>query len=35
VVDTTKAEQAFDLRPTPLPVALRATLAWCREQPGA
>ena len=29
VVDTSKAERAFGLRPTPLDVALGETLAWC------
>lgn len=33
VVDTSKAQQAFGLRPTPLPEAICETLAWCRGQP--
>ncbi len=32
VVDTTKAQKAFGLVPTPLAQALRETLDWCRAQ---
>ncbi|GAB4396567.1 MAG: NAD-dependent epimerase/dehydratase family protein [Anaerolineales bacterium] len=32
VVDTSKAEKAFGLKPTPLNVAIRETLAWCKQQ---
>lgn len=31
IVDTRKAEAAFGWKATPLPEALRQTLAWCRE----
>jgi nucleoside-diphosphate-sugar epimerase len=31
VVDTSKAEKAFGLRPTPMKEAMRETLAWCKE----
>ncbi len=31
VLDTSRAEKAFDLKPTPLQTAIRETLAWCRE----
>lgn len=31
IVDTRKAEEAFGWKATPLPEALRQTLAWCRE----
>jgi nucleoside-diphosphate-sugar epimerase len=31
VVDTSKAEKAFGWKATPLPEAIRQTLAWCRE----
>lgn len=34
VVETTKAEKAFGLQPTPLPQAIHETLAWCRENVG-
>lgn len=30
VLDTSKAEKAFGLRATPLPQAIRETLAWCK-----
>jgi nucleoside-diphosphate-sugar epimerase len=31
VVDTSKAEKAFGLKPTPMKEAIRETLAWCKE----
>ena len=31
VVDTTKAQKAFGLKPTPMKDAMRETIAWCRE----
>lgn len=31
VVDTSKAEKAFGWKGTPLNVAIKETLAWCRE----
>lgn len=31
VVDTTKAQHAFGLSPTPMAAAIRETIAWCRE----
>jgi nucleoside-diphosphate-sugar epimerase len=31
VVDSGKAEAAFGWKATPLPDALRQTVAWCRE----
>jgi len=31
VVDTTKAEKAFGLKPTPMKQAMRETIAWCKE----
>lgn len=31
VVDTTKAQNAFGLSPTPMAVAMKETIAWCRE----
>jgi len=34
VVDTSKAERAFGLRPTPMQQAVRETLAWCKLQAG-
>jgi len=33
VVDSSKFEQTFALRATPLPDAVRATVAWFREHP--
>jgi nucleoside-diphosphate-sugar epimerase len=33
VVDSSKFEQTFGFRPTPLPAAIRATMAWFREYP--
>jgi nucleoside-diphosphate-sugar epimerase len=32
VVDTSKAERAFGLQPTPMDAAMRETLAWCKTQ---
>ena len=32
VVDTSKAEKAFDLKPTPLKQALKETLDWCKTK---
>lgn len=32
VVDTSKAQKTFGLKPTPLTVAIRETLAWCKQQ---
>lgn len=31
VVDTSKAEKAFGLKPTPTKVAIKETLEWCKE----
>jgi len=31
VIDTTKAEKAFGLKPTPMKQAMRETIAWCKE----
>jgi nucleoside-diphosphate-sugar epimerase len=31
VVDSSKAEQSFGLKATPLPEAIRETLKWCQE----
>lgn len=31
VMDSSKAQKAFGLQPTPLKEAMRATIAWCRE----
>lgn len=31
VVDTSKAERAFGLKATPMPQAIRETLAWCKN----
>jgi nucleoside-diphosphate-sugar epimerase len=31
-VDTSKAQQAFGLKPTPLTQAMKETIAWCRTQ---
>jgi len=31
VVDSSKAQNAFGLRPTPLNEAIKATVAWCKE----
>jgi len=31
MVDTTKAEKAFGLKPTPMKEAMRETIAWCKE----
>jgi hypothetical protein len=33
VVDSSKFEQTFGLRATPLPDAIRATMAWFGEHP--
>jgi nucleoside-diphosphate-sugar epimerase len=33
IMDSSKAQKAFGLRPTPLPEAVRATLDWCRTHP--
>ena len=32
IVDTSKAEKAFGLKPTPMPQAIAETLTWCKAQ---
>lgn len=32
IIDSRKAEQAFDLQPTPMKDAIRATVDWCRNE---
>lgn len=32
VIDSSKAEKSFGLNPTPLDIAMRETLAWCKSQ---